>query len=122
VACETPSLLVREEVHGLDARQRLCELNELTACIAPGEQIPNTLREIGRLREPTFRAAGEGSGRALDLDVFDDSYLHLFLWNEAKQEIAGAYRLCATPDVLPGRASAELYTSTCSVTSRSSSA
>ena len=112
VACETPSLLVREEVHGLDARQRLCELNELTACIAPGEQIPNTLREIGRLREPTFRAAGEGSGRALDLDVFDDSYLHLFLWNEAKQEIAGAYRLCATPDVLPRQGIRGLYTST----------
>jgi putative hemolysin len=100
--------LVREEVQGLAP---LCEMNELAVYIAPGERIPNTLREIGRLRELTFRAVGEGSGSALDLDVFDDWYLHLFLWNREKQEIAGAYRLCATPDVLPRRGIRGLYTS-----------
>ena len=41
------------------------------------EQIPNTLREIGRLREITFRQAGEGTGRSLDLDRFDRDYQHL---------------------------------------------
>jgi putative hemolysin len=111
VACETQPHVVRGEVQGLDAGQRLCEMNELAVYIAPGEQIPNTLREIGRLRELTFRAVGEGSGRALDLDIFDDWYLHLFLWNQEKQEIAGAYRLCATPDVLPRRGIRGLYTS-----------
>lgn len=108
VACETQPLAVREEVQCLVP---LCETNELTVYIAPGERIPNTLREIGRLRELTFRAVGEGSGRALDLDIFDDWYLHLFLWNREKQEIAGAYRLCATPDVLPRRGIRGLYTS-----------
>ncbi len=111
VATETPARALREEVQGLEPRQRLCEVNELAVYIATGERIPNTLREIGRLRELTFRAVGEGSGRALDLDGFDDWYLHLFLWNREKQEIAGAYRLCATPDVLPMRGIRGLYTS-----------
>ena len=112
VAEATPAPLLRREVQGLVARQRLCEMNGLSAYIAPGEEIPNILREIGRLRELTFRGVGEGSGRALDLDIFDNWYLHLFLWNEEKQEIAGAYRLCATPDVLPRRGIQGLYTST----------
>jgi putative hemolysin len=112
VECETPPPLVRGEVERLGARQKLCEMNGLSVYIAPGGQIPHTLREIGRLRELTFRAAGEGSGRSLDLDAFDDWYLHLFLWNEQSKEIAGAYRLCATPDVLPARGIRGLYTST----------
>lgn len=112
LAWETLPLLVRREIRKLDARQKLCEIDELAVYIAPGEQVPNIVREIGRLRELAFRAVGEGSGQALDLDAFDDWYSHLFLWNKQKQEIAGAYRLCATPDVLPGRGIRGLYTST----------
>jgi putative hemolysin len=44
----------------------------------------------------TFRGAGEGTGRPLDLDRFDRHYLHLFVWNAAKQEVVGAYRLTGT--------------------------
>jgi len=67
--------------------------------LAEAGEIPSTLREIGRLREITFRAAGEGTRRALDLDEFDAHYLHLFVWNEKKQEVVGAYRLAATDQV-----------------------
>ena len=56
-------------------------------------QIPLALEEIGRLREMTFRAAGEGTGRDRDLDSFDRQYWHLFLWQSEAQEIAGAYRI-----------------------------
>src|SRR5581483_11652788 len=56
--------------------------------------------------ELTFRAAGEGTGAACDLDRFDNEYLHLFLWNSANSEIAGAYRLAGTDKVK------RLYTST----------
>ena len=56
--------------------------------LAEAGEIPSTLREIGRLREITFRAAGEGTRRVLDLDEFDAHYLHLFVWNEKKQEVA----------------------------------
>ena len=49
--------------------------------------------EIGRLRELTFRAVGEGTGQHKDLDVYDRYYRHLVLWDDAALEIAGAYRL-----------------------------
>lgn len=49
--------------------------------------------EIGRLREVTFRAVGEGTGKSKDVDQFDQHYRHLVLWDEEHGEIAGAYRL-----------------------------
>jgi putative hemolysin len=50
------------------------------------------MREIGRLRELTFRIVGEGTGKRRDLDHFDWYYRHLILWDEEDLEIAGAYR------------------------------
>ncbi len=49
--------------------------------------------EIGRLRELTFRAVGEGTGQHKDLDIYVRYYRHLVLWDDAALEIAGAYRL-----------------------------
>ncbi len=51
------------------------------------------LQCLGRLREQTFRAVGEGTNKAFDLDQYDAYYHHLLLWNAEKKEIAGAYRL-----------------------------
>jgi putative hemolysin len=74
--------------------------------------MASVLGEIGRLREQTFRLAGEGTGRALDLDRFDEDYEHLFLWNAAREEIAGAYRVGETERLLARRGVGGLYTST----------
>ena len=68
------------------------------------------LREIGRLREITFRDANEGTGRAVDLDRFDAHYLHLFLWNHASAELVGAYRLGLTDVILGHYGARGLYT------------
>jgi len=57
------------------------------------DKIPNILHEIGRLREITFRAIGEGTNESLDLDKYDQYYHHMFLWDEETQQIAGAYRM-----------------------------
>ncbi len=99
-------LSLRDEIDSLPVECKLIESGgyEVYACSA--EQIPNVLREIGRLREITFRQAGEGTGRSIDIDRFDRDYQHLFLWNTDSNEIAGAYRLAGT-DVVP-----DLYTST----------
>lgn len=51
------------------------------------------LREIGRLRELSFRKVGEGTGKRLDIDSFDFHYRHLVLWDEKEREIVGAYRV-----------------------------
>jgi len=57
------------------------------------EGSPTVLKEVGRLREYTFRKVGEGTGTKRDLDKYDDYYLHLVLWDDEALEIAGAYRI-----------------------------
>ena len=94
------------EVAALTREQRLFQAGDLEVYVTPAHAIPAVLEEIGRLRELTFRAVGEGTGKSTDVDGFDAHYLHLFVWNAAKQEIVGAYRLAGT-DV-----TRDLYTAT----------
>ena len=93
-------------------RKPLVEAGEFQVFAAPGREIPATLREIGRLREESFRQVGEGTGKPLDLDRFDESYHHLYLWNKEKQEIAGAYRLGLVNEILQRGGIKGLYTHT----------
>lgn len=67
---------------------------------ARAPELPHLLDELGRLREVTFRAAGEGTGRSRDLDQFDSYYWHLLLWNKQKPELAGAYRAGNTDEII----------------------
>ncbi len=74
---------------------------------------PNVVREIGRLREITFRAAGGGTGLALDLDENDTSetcYQQLITWNESDEEIVAGYRLICCKDALGPDGSIRLST------------
>ena len=62
---------------------------------------PNILREIGRLRELTFRRAGGGTGQPIDLDEFDsgkNSYKQLIVWDPKEKEIVGGYRFIRCSD------------------------
>ncbi len=90
----------------------LLEHGEFQVLCAEAWQIPRTLWEIGRPREMTFRQTSEGTGKTLDLDEFDSHYLHLFLWNKDKSEIAGAYRLGQTDRILKSQGIRGLYTGT----------
>ena len=98
LALETSRELLTEETGRLTP---VCGNEEFAVHLAAADAIPNVLREIGRLRELTFCGAGEGTGDPLDLDGFDPHYLHLFLWNKAAREVAGAYRLGPTAELLP---------------------
>ncbi|HEY2018489.1 MAG TPA: GNAT family N-acyltransferase [Bryobacteraceae bacterium] len=84
------------EIAGLPGNCLLNRSGDLEVYCARAIHIPHMLHELGRLREITFRAAGEGTGKALDLDEFDAHYLHLFVWNARRQEAVGAYRLAQT--------------------------
>jgi putative hemolysin len=101
----------RREIEQLPAAQRLLEHGGLVVCLAEAKQIPATLKEIGRCREIAFRAAGEGTGAAVDIDVFDAHYLHLILWDRERGRVAGGYRLAGTDRVLPRFGVHGLYTS-----------
>lgn len=59
------------------------------------ENSPNTMREIGRLRELSFRQAGGGTGLECDLDEYDtgeNAYQQLIVWDPDEQAILGGYR------------------------------
>lgn len=103
--------LIRE-IGALPPEQCLSRNAGLEVYHAGARQIPRLLEEIGRLRELTFRAVGEGTGRALDLDLYDDYYEHLFVWNPDKQELVGAYRLGAADRICERFGKRGLYTST----------
>ena len=78
-----------------DKRLRLTNKSGNEIYIVTWQNAPNTLREIGRLREIAFRAAGGGTGKAMDLDEFDtmeNPYKQLIVWNPEAQEIIGGYR------------------------------
>jgi hypothetical protein len=74
---------------------------------------PNVLKEIGRLREVTFRASGGGTGQSLDLDEFDTSencYDQLIVWSPEDEEIIGGYRFILCQKVLADRENIKLST------------
>jgi putative hemolysin len=100
------------EITALPPENRLASNTEFSVYLAKAKQIPRTLHEIGRCREQTYRDVGEGTGRALDLDPFDEYYTHIVLWHHKEERVAGAYRLAATPDILPQRGIDGLYSST----------
>jgi len=106
------------EIAGLPASAVLLASGEFQVIEARAAAIPLTLREIGRLRELTFRSVGEGTGKACDLDGFDKTYRHLFLWNVVRQEVAGAYRIGRTDELLAAAGPRGLYTSTLFVLKR----
>jgi putative hemolysin len=104
--------VMEEEILRLPHSQTLVVSNEYAVIQATTDQIPHVLLEIGRLREITFRAAGEGTGKPVDIDRFDQSYTHLFIWNREKKEIVGAYRLGRTDEIMSQKGVRGLYTST----------
>jgi putative hemolysin len=112
VIAAIPAELLADEVESLPAESLLVDAGKQAVHVARAAEIPYLLREIGRLRELTFRAAGEGTGRELDLDRFDQDYLHLFLWNRSSNEVVGAYRLGMTESLLEASGKDALYTST----------
>ncbi|MCQ2336503.1 MAG: GNAT family N-acetyltransferase [Paludibacteraceae bacterium] len=86
--------------------------------VTTAAESPNIMREIGRLRELSFRIPGGGSGKALDVDEFDTMkrpYKQLFVWDPVNQEILGGYRFIHGRDVTydangqPMFATAELF-------------
>ncbi len=80
--------------------------------IVTGDDSPNTLKEIGRLREYAFREAGGGSGLAMDLDDEDfakDGYKQLIVWDPENKMIVGGYRFIVSRSENPSHFSTEHY-------------
>jgi putative hemolysin len=112
IAPELPRQALAAEIEKLEADQCMESSRDFSVYIAGAGQIPNLLKEIGRLRELTFRQVGEGTGKACDLDSFDPYYHHLLLWSRQKQELVGAYRVGSVKEILARFGVSGLYTNT----------
>ena len=87
------SLLEQELTHDKFVRNTNNGNNEIY--IVTWHNAPHVTREIGRLREITFRDAGGGTGKDCDLDEFDtaeEPFQQLLVWNPRDKEIVGGYR------------------------------
>jgi putative hemolysin len=100
------------EVDGLPAESMLVESGAFQVFVARADHIPTVLREIGRLREVSYRMVGEGTGREIDLDRFDAHYLHLFSWHREHRQVVGAYRIGQTDRITAIAGVDGLYTRT----------
>lgn len=87
----------------LDGKKILLYASDIENCV---------LKEIGRLREISFRHVGEGSGKKRDIDEYDFYYKHIIIWDDDALEIAGAYRIGECSRIVEDFDQEGLYTST----------
>lgn len=94
IATAVSTEVIQEEIVRLREKDcRLLQSKNYEVFLAQEQDMPFILKEIGRQREITFRAIGEGTNKAIDLDRFDAYYHHLFLWDNTEHKIVGAYRM-----------------------------
>jgi hypothetical protein len=94
-------LLKKELTRDIYVRKTNYNKNEIY--IFAAEQCPNLMLEVGRLREISFRDAGAGTGKKVDIDKFDTGplpYKQLIVWDPREEEIIGGYRFILVKDVL----------------------
>ena len=85
-----------------EKRLRMTNKSHNQIYIITAQDSPNIMKEIGRLREIAFRAAGGGTGQPLDIDEYDimeNPYKQLIVWNPEAEEILGGYRYLLGTDV-----------------------
>lgn len=85
-----------------DKRLRFTNKSNNEIYIITCQDAPNVMREIGRLREIAFRAAGGGTGLSMDIDEYDtmeNPYRQLIVWDPEAEEILGGYRYLLGTDV-----------------------
>jgi putative hemolysin len=112
VAAAVPVARLQAEIAALPADRRLVASGELEVWQLGASEAPWLMQELGRLRELTFRAVGEGTGRARDIDLYDSYYDQLVVWNRRTQEVVGGYRIGAADRIRARFGARGLNTST----------
>lgn len=103
IADPVPPLILRNCFESLPPSSLLLEKADLKAYLLYPGSAPRILQEIGRLREITFRAVGEGTGYSTDTDEFDDYFHQLVIWDKKNELIVGAYRIGFGPQIYKER-------------------
>ena len=100
IAPAVPLEKIRQEIERIREEYTLFSSDHFDVFCTPSTEIPHIMNELGRLREITFRAVGEGTNRDIDIDEFDLYYNQLFVWDNKEQKIVGAYRVGKGKEIL----------------------
>ena len=95
-----PQILIEKEIAWLKKEGLLFRMKNYEVYCASSTSIPIILRELGRLREITFREVGEGTNRSADIDEFDLYYHQLIIWDSEAKTIVGGYRIGLGAEIL----------------------
>lgn len=101
---------IQYDIDNLSPEHLLFSFKNYKVYCAPSKYLPNILVELGRLREITFREVGEGTNMRMDVDEYDLYYHHLFIWDEEKQAIIGAYRIGKGAEIMEQFGAKGFYT------------
>ena len=93
LADQQPEDYIVKEVEGLRKENLLFTIKNYSVFCAPSNRIEYLMKELGRLREITFREVGEGTNQSTDIDEFDLYYDQLIIWDNEGQKIVGGYRI-----------------------------
>lgn len=104
--------VLQEAITALPEESLLLEQKQFSIFISAAEHMGPILQQIGIMRERNFRVVGEGTGKSIDLDEFDQDYMHLFIWDTDEKVIAGAYRLGLVDQILAKKGIKGLYSRT----------
>lgn len=91
---------IKNEIEGIAEKHLLYSNQRYDIYCSPSDKIPSIMREIGRLREVTFREVGEGTNKSIDLDEYDVYYNQLFIWDISNESIVGGYRIGKGKDIM----------------------
>lgn len=104
--------LMQAEIDELPESSKLVSGERVSVYAAYAWQIKWTMLEIGRLREKTFREVGEGTGKSVDTDEYDQYYMHIFMWDCENKKIMGAYRVGHVDKIVQSIGPQGLYATT----------
>ena len=104
--------IMEREISALPQSSVLIDGSQIAVYWAYAWQMKWTMLEIGRLREKTFREVGEGTGKSVDTDEYDQYYMHVFMWDRQNRKIAGAYRVGHVDKIVKSIGAQGLYATT----------
>jgi len=112
IQADVSSIDLFSAVQNLPENALLHQQQQFSTYISSIDEMGPILTQIGIIRERSFRAVGEGTNKSIDIDDFDQHYLHLFIWDNDKNAIVGAYRLGLVDQILADKGIRGLYSRT----------
>lgn len=112
IEADISSSILLQTIESLPADSLLVQQKQFSVYISDAQYMGPILQQIGIMRERNFRVVGEGTGKSIDLDEFDQDYMHLFIWDHDAHVIAGAYRLGLVDKIMDKKGIKGLYSRT----------